>query len=162
MISIGINLILGMLLTCALILGVRLEKKLRGLRQSHADFAKAVNELDGAAARTESSLQALRAGAETAKTEIASRIDQARIACQRLEKLSADAERVANQRPAAGPSAAPRPAAALRPPEPAAAPPDPGVAGMSAPWPGRSRRCCGPRRPVQTRPRSTPRARGPG
>jgi len=94
MISIGLNLILGVLLVCALILGVRLERRLRGLRQSHTDFAKAVSELDQAAVRTESSLAALRAGTETAKGELASRIDQARIACQRLEKLAADAERV--------------------------------------------------------------------
>jgi hypothetical protein len=94
MISIGLNLLLGVLLICALVLGVRLERRLRGLRQSHTDFAKAVGELDQAAVRTESSLAALRAGTEAAKSDLASRIDQARIACQRLEKLAADAERI--------------------------------------------------------------------
>lgn len=97
MISIGLNLILGMLLFCALVLGLRLERKLRRLRDSHVDFAKAVGELDQAAGRTEHSLAALRAGTETAKNEVASRIDQARIACQRLEKLTADADRAAER-----------------------------------------------------------------
>jgi hypothetical protein len=97
MIAIGLNLILGVLLSCALVLGLRLERRLRGLRQSQQDFAKAVSELDQAAARTEHSLAALRAGTETAKNEVASRIDQARLACQRLEKLTADAERLASQ-----------------------------------------------------------------
>ena len=97
MIAIGLNLILGMLLFCALVLGVRLERKLRGLRDSHADFAKAVSELDQAAGRTENSLATLRAGTETARNEVASRIDQARIACQRLEKLVADADKAADR-----------------------------------------------------------------
>jgi hypothetical protein len=141
MIAIGLNLILGVLLFCALILGVRLERKLRGLRDSHADFAKAVNELDRAAGRTENSLADLRAGTETAKGEVASRIDQARVACQRLEKLVADADKAAVRlsqplalldrapppaRPIQAPPAAPAPSAIARPgPEfqrPAAAP----------------------------------------
>ena len=120
MISIGLNLILGLLLSCALVLGLRLERRLRGLRQSHTDFAKAVGELDQAAARTESSLAALRAGTEESKDELVSRIDQARIACQRLEKLSADAERLANQPLALSHALAPPPA---RPVERAAASP---------------------------------------
>ena len=95
MIAIGLNLILGVLLFCALVLGLRLERKLRGLKDSHADFAKAVGELDQAAGRTEHSLADLRAGTEIAKSEVASRIDQARVACQRLEKLVADADRAA-------------------------------------------------------------------
>ncbi len=97
MIAIGLNLILGGLLFCALILGLRLERKLRGLKDSHADFAKAVGELDQAAGRTENSLASLRAGTETAKNEVASRIDQARVACQRLEKLVADADKAADR-----------------------------------------------------------------
>lgn len=125
MISIGLNMILGVLLFCALILGLRLERKLRGLRDSHADFAKAVGELDQAAGRTEHSLAALRAGTETAKNEVASRIDQARIACQRLEKLVADADKAAD-RLAAQPLAlidrAPPPRAAAPPQPPAPAP----------------------------------------
>jgi hypothetical protein len=97
MIAIGLNLILGVLLVCALVLGLRLERKLRGLKDSNADFVKAVGELDQAAGRTEHSLDVLRAGTETAKNEVASRIDQARVACQRLEKLVADADKAADR-----------------------------------------------------------------
>jgi hypothetical protein len=125
MISIGLNLILGVLLSCALVLGVRLERRLRGLRESHADFAKAVGELDQAAGRTENSLAALRAGTETAKNEVASRIDQARIACQRLEKLVADADKAATRlasQPLALLDRAPPPARPVQAPPPAPAP----------------------------------------
>jgi hypothetical protein len=97
MISIGLNLILGLMLFCALVLGMRLDRKLRALKASHLDFAKAVSELDGAALRTEANLAALRASAEAQRGELASRIDQARIACQRLEQLTAAAESVAER-----------------------------------------------------------------
>ena len=140
MISIGLNLILGVLLFCALVLGLRLERKLRGLRDSHADFAKAVSELDRAAGRTEHSLAALHAGTETAKSEVASRIDQARVACQRLEKLVADADKAAN-RLASQPlalldRAPPPPARPVQAPPPA---PAPSAIARPEPAPSRSR-----------------------
>jgi hypothetical protein len=87
-------------------LGLRLDKRLRGLRDSHDSFAKAVQELDQAAERTQSSLADLRAGTEAARTELAARIDQARLLAQRLEKLTADAGRLLEQQPA--PSIEPR------------------------------------------------------
>jgi hypothetical protein len=144
MISIGLNLILGMLLTCALILGVRLEKRLRGLRQGHADFAKAVGELDQAAGRTETSLAALRAGTEAAKSELASRIDQARIACQRLEKLSAEAERIADRplplaHPVTAPAALATAPSAFARPEPEALRPAAPIQTRPAPAPATPR-----------------------
>lgn len=126
MISIGLNLLLGVMLFCGLLLGVRLEKRLRGLRDSHLDFAKAVSELDQAADRTEASLAGLRAGTEAARTDLAARIDQARLACQRLEQLTAAAEK-ALERPlplaAAGVAAAPRLTAQASPLRPVAVPP---------------------------------------
>jgi hypothetical protein len=91
MIAIGLNCILGLLLVCGLMMGMTLNKRLRGLRDSHAGFAKAVQELDSAAARTEASLADLRAGTALAQTELAARIDQARLLTQRLDKLTADA-----------------------------------------------------------------------
>ncbi|MEI9890052.1 MAG: DUF6468 domain-containing protein [Caulobacteraceae bacterium] len=141
MISIGLNLILGMLLFCALVMGMRLEKRLRNLRESHTDFAKAVGELDHAAGRTESSLAALRSGSAEIKDELVSRIDQARIACQRLEKLSADAERLANQ-----PLALSRPIERMIPPPLAQAPV--GASAIARPEPEPMRAAA----PVQTRP----------
>jgi len=94
MIALGLNVILGGLLICGLIMGLRLDRRLRDLRDGHAGFAKAVQELDQAAARTESSLAALRAGTEQARTDLAARIEQARLLTQRLDKLTLDAERV--------------------------------------------------------------------
>jgi hypothetical protein len=99
MISIGIDLILGVMLICALVLGVRLERRLTALKQSHLDFAKAVSELDQASVRTEQSLAALRSGSEAARTDLGARIDQARIACQRLEQLTAAAEKALHAQP---------------------------------------------------------------
>lgn len=97
MIALGLNFILGVMLFCGLVLGLRLEARLRALRSSHADFAKAVSELDQAAVRTEGSLAQLRAGTEAARTELAARIDQARLLAQRLEKLTKDADRALGQ-----------------------------------------------------------------
>ncbi|HEY4031930.1 MAG TPA: DUF6468 domain-containing protein [Caulobacteraceae bacterium] len=151
MIAIGLNLILGVLLFCALILGLRLERKLRGLRDSHADFAKAVGELDSAAGRTENSLQALRAGTETAKNEVASRIDQARIACQRLEKLTADADKAADRLAAQPLSLVNRAPPPPRAPQPAA-PPPPAPSAIARPEPDHLR----PAAPVQPQVRPAP------
>jgi hypothetical protein len=108
MIALGLNCLLGLLLVCALVMGLRLDRRLRALRDSHADFAKAVQEMDQAALRTEASLAALRAGTEQARTDLASRIDQARLLTQRLDKLSADAGRALEPAPA---RPAPRPVA---------------------------------------------------
>jgi ABC-type transporter Mla subunit MlaD len=117
MIALGLNFLLGILLICGLMLGLRLDQRLRGLRESHADFAKAVEELDQAALRTEASLAALRERTEEARTELGARIDQARLLTQRLDKLTADAERLLDQplpltRPVAQPAAqtVPKPA----------------------------------------------------
>ncbi|MDB5460930.1 MAG: flagellar positioning protein PflI [Caulobacteraceae bacterium] len=97
MIALGLNCILGFLLVCGLLMGMKLDKRLRGLRDSHAGFAKAVQELDSAAARTEASLADLRAGTEHARTELAARIDQARLLTQRLDTLTAEAARALEQ-----------------------------------------------------------------
>jgi hypothetical protein len=108
MISIGLNLLLGVMLFCGLLMGVRLEKRLRVLRDSHLDFAKAVSELDQAADRTETSLASLRAGTEAARTDLAARIDQARLACQRLEQLTTAAEKTLDRPlPLSAPAPAP-------------------------------------------------------
>ena len=114
MIALGLNFILGIMLFCGLIVGLRLESRLKALRNSHADFAKAVSELDQAAVRTEDSLAQLRAGTEDARSELAARIDQARLLAQRLEKLTLEADRSLNQplildRPLAAAMAEPAP-----------------------------------------------------
>lgn len=125
MIAIGLNCILGLLLVCGLMMGMTLNKRLRGLRDSHAGFAKAVQELDSAAARTEASLANLRASTAQAQTELAARIDQARLLTQRLDKLTADAAKALEQ-PLALNRPLPAPAAA-RAADPAA---DPAAAAL--------------------------------
>ena len=51
LISVGLELLLAGLLGAALYVGVKLERRLKVLRESHADFAKAVSELNEAVAR---------------------------------------------------------------------------------------------------------------
>ena len=55
LIAVALNLLLAVLLVVALGFGWRLERRLKALRDSHAGFAKAVADLDQAAARAVSS-----------------------------------------------------------------------------------------------------------
>jgi hypothetical protein len=112
MIAIGLNCILGLLLVCGLFMGMTLNRRLRVLHDSHAGFAKAVQELDSAAFRTEASLADLRASTEQARTELAARIDQARLLTQRLDKLTTEAARALEHQPL--PLTQPLPAATVR------------------------------------------------
>ncbi len=91
-IALILNLALGALLVGAIILGQRLDKRLRALRDSHNSFAKAVSELDYAAQRTQEGLNELKRTAEAARTELAEHIDEARTLSARLLKLSAEAQ----------------------------------------------------------------------
>ena len=50
-IAIGMNLMLAGLLTVALVMGYRLNARLKALRESHEGFARAVADLDAAASR---------------------------------------------------------------------------------------------------------------
>jgi chromosome segregation ATPase len=87
-----LNLTLGVLLVGAMILGLRLDRRLRALRESHLSFAKAVSELDQAALRTQAGLQELKATAEGVRADLAERIDHARALSDRLVKLGAEAD----------------------------------------------------------------------
>ena len=91
-IALILNLALGALLVGAIILGQRLDKRLRALRDSHNAFAKSVSELDYAAQRTQEGLNELKRTAEEARTDLAERIDEARTLSARLLKLSAEAQ----------------------------------------------------------------------
>ena len=118
-----LNLVLGGLLLAALVLGMRLERRLRALRDGHLSFTKSVAELDQAALRTESGLADLRATTMQAQTALAARIDQAQALATRLEQLIATAQAAADQplmlsTPLATSMAKPAP----RPMAPAAAP----------------------------------------
>ena len=102
-----LDALLGVLLIAALVLGMRLDKRLKGLRESHAGFAAAVGDLDRAAARAEQGLADLRAATDEAADVLAARIEKAQILSMKLENI---VDRAAN----APPPALDRPAAPSR------------------------------------------------
>ena len=102
------NGLLGVLLVCALVLGWRLDGRLKVLRASHDSFTQAVGDLDRAAARAEQGLADLRAATDEAAETLAGRIDRAGQLAGRLERLTAEATLAEAKR-----IAAPQPAATL-------------------------------------------------
>jgi hypothetical protein len=131
--AIALNGLLAILLLIALAFGVRLERRLKALRDSHEGFAKAVADLDRAAMRAEQGLADLRAATDEAADTLSDRITQAQaLAAQLDERLNrpmvtpppASSSRAATARPAAEPRdlearGAPRP---MRAPEPEPSP----------------------------------------
>lgn len=118
-ISIGLDVILVTLLISALAVGLRLNRRLKALREGQESFVKAVGELDVAAARAEAGLMALRAASEDAHDTLLTRIETARGLIVRLDK---------------GVDAATRAAAAI------AAPPGPAPHAVSVTPPARPER----------------------
>jgi Domain of unknown function (DUF6468) len=113
------NGLLGVLLVGALFVGWRLEGRLKALRASHLSFARAVEDLDRAAARAEQGLADLRAATDEAAEGLSGRIERAKGLTARLERLTEEAT-VAEARLAAAPRPSPAPAPAASSP---AAPP---------------------------------------
>jgi hypothetical protein len=91
----ALDLLLVSLLVLTLVLGVRLNGRLKGLKQSHAGFERAVAELNQAAARAEAGLAALRETSAEAHDALLERIDTARALTTRLERATFQAERAA-------------------------------------------------------------------
>jgi hypothetical protein len=87
-VSIAMNLVLGALLTAALVMGWRLNKRLKTLRDSQEHFAVAVRELNAAAARAEKGLAELRASTDEAIDLLSDRIEKGRALAAKLEKLT--------------------------------------------------------------------------
>jgi Domain of unknown function (DUF6468) len=106
------NSLLGVLLVGALVVGWRLEGRLKALRASHQSFTEAVHDLDRAAARAEQGLADLRAATDEAAESLAGRIERAGSLAQRLEKLTGEAAG-AEQRLVAAPKPVPELAAAV-------------------------------------------------
>jgi ABC-type transporter Mla subunit MlaD len=98
-IALGLDLLLAALLLTALVMGARLNGRLKALRGSQADFVKAVAELDQAAARAESGLADLRRATEDTHDQLLTRIETARGLIAKLERASLEAERVINAAP---------------------------------------------------------------
>ncbi len=82
-IGIGLNLLLAVLLAATLMMGWRLNRRLKALRDSHAGFAVAVRDLNIAAERAEQGLADLRAATD----DLSDRIEKGRALAVKLEKL---------------------------------------------------------------------------
>lgn len=85
-VALALNVFLAVLLIVALAFGWRLERRLKALRDSHAGFAKAVADLDQAAARAEQGLADLRAATDEASEALADRIERATLLAARLDE----------------------------------------------------------------------------
>lgn len=107
--AIALNALLAILLLIALAFGVRLERRLKALRDSHDGFAKAVADLDRAAMRAEQGLADLRAATDEAADTLAGRIAQAQALAVQLD------ERLNRPMVTPPPATAARPAAPTRP-----------------------------------------------
>lgn len=92
-IALILNLLLGGLLLAALALGLRLDRRLRALRDSQAGFIKAVADLDKAALRTQAGLQQWREAADEARELLHDRIEKAKVQIAKLDKSLLDAAR---------------------------------------------------------------------
>lgn len=105
LIAIGMNVLLAGLLIAAMAVGLRLNKRLKALRDSHEGFEAAVRELNLAAARAEQGLADLRAATDEATDLLSDRIEKGRQLAARLERLVSAAPElprpVAQERPAA-------------------------------------------------------------
>lgn len=92
-----LDLILATLLLAALFVGLRLDRKLRALRDSQSGFMRAIAELDASIVKAQDSLGALKATATQAETAIADRIQDARGATARLDQQAKAAEAAAEK-----------------------------------------------------------------
>jgi hypothetical protein len=102
LVAFAMNGFLAVLLIAALAFGWRLERRLKALRDSHEGFAKAVKELDQAAARAEQGLADLRAATDEAAETLATRIERAQALAAQLD------ERINRAPPAPGAVERPR------------------------------------------------------
>ncbi len=97
----GLDGLLALLLLLALGLGLKLNTRLKALRDGQAGFAAAVIELNQAAARAEAGLEALKTASESAHDDLLARIETARGLVGRLERAGADAHRMPDTLPEA-------------------------------------------------------------
>jgi hypothetical protein len=87
LIGLAMNVLLAALLLAALMMGWRLNRRLKALRDSHEGFAAAVTDLNAAAARAEQGLADLRSATDEAVDLLADRIDKGRNLAIKLERL---------------------------------------------------------------------------
>ncbi len=85
-IGLVLNLLLGGLLVAGLALGLRLDRRLRLLRDSQQGFIRAVAELDRSTERTEAGLNQLRSAADETRDALSDRLDKAAAMVAKLER----------------------------------------------------------------------------
>jgi hypothetical protein len=106
-VALGLDLLLIGLLLVALVVGLRLNKRLQAMRDGQAGFVAAVAELDSAATRAESALKALRSASEDTHDALLARIETARALCAKLDDATVEAERLRAVAATASPTPAP-------------------------------------------------------
>jgi hypothetical protein len=100
LIALSLNGLLAALLIAALVVGLRLNGRLKALRESQDGFEAAVGQLNFAAQRAEQGLADLRAATDEATDVLSDRIEKGRALAARLETLTAaGAERPRASRP---------------------------------------------------------------
>jgi hypothetical protein len=108
-VSFGLDVMLAFLLIAVLVVGVRLNRRLATLRQGQEGFARAVGELDAAAARAEAGLAHLRVAAEESHDQLLVRIETARGLIAKLEAATSLAETAGGKLAAAQATVRPTP-----------------------------------------------------
>lgn len=125
MASLVLELALAALLIAALVFGWRLERRLKALRDSHAQFLNGVRDLDAAAARADAGLKALRHALDEAHEGLHDRIQKGRALKTELEALLVRAERSERSLASASPAQAFSPAVSAFVVDERPLPPDP-------------------------------------
>jgi type IV secretory pathway VirJ component len=105
-IGLALDAFVAALLIAALVMGARLNARLKALREGQANFVKAIGDLDQAATRAETGLADLRAASESVHDQLLTRIETARALVLKLERLSQDADRTLAAAPAVSPGSA--------------------------------------------------------
>jgi hypothetical protein len=85
LLALSMDIFLAVLLIAALVMGVRLNARLKALRQSHEGFARAIVDLNDAAVRAERGLAGLREAATETHDSLLARIDTARSLAAKLD-----------------------------------------------------------------------------
>lgn len=114
-VSLALDGLLIGLLIAALIYGIRLERKLKILREGQEKFAQTVRELNLAAGRAEAGLGALKSTAEEVGDTLHGRILAARELAARLETLVERGGIAAPRETPVAPATQPRSTAPVRP-----------------------------------------------
>ncbi len=121
--ALSMDVFLAVLLIAALVLGVRLNARLKALRQSHEGFARAIVDLNDAAVRAERGLAGLREAATETHDSLLARIETARSLATKLDgQIQTARGLLESEALSRAPAPAPSPAPALAAPPPAAAP----------------------------------------